>query len=47
MGRILKKRHSTIQGGNSNLSTDQLINMYAHKHPKKKIKNVYTKNSKS
>ena len=34
MGRILKKRRSTVQGGNSNLPIDQLI--YT-----KKIKNVY------
>ena len=43
MGRILKKRHRTIQGGNSNLPTDLLINIYIHTHTQKKIKNVYTK----
>ena len=44
MGRMPKKRHSTIQGGNSNLPTDLLINIHTHTHTKKKkIKNVYTK----
>ena len=42
MGRIFKKRHSTIQVGTSNLPTDLLINIYIYTH-QKKIKNVYTK----
>ena len=41
MGRILKKRHSTIQGGNSKLPIDLLINTHTHTH--KNIKNIYTK----
>ena len=35
-----KKRHSTIQGGNSNLPI-YLLTIFTHTH-KKKIKNVYT-----
>ena len=38
---ILEKRHSTIQGGNSNLPIDLLINI--HTHTIKNQKNVYTK----
>ena len=39
MGRILKKRHSTIQGGNSKLPIDLLINI--HTHTQKKISKIY------
>ena len=39
MGRILKKRQSTIQGGNSKLPIDLLINTHTHTN----IKNIYTK----
>ena len=44
MGRILKKCHSTIQGGNSNLPLDLPINIQTntHKTKTKKIKMVYT-----
>ena len=47
MGRILKKRRSTIQGGNSNLPIDLLI-LHTHKKNKneyaeiQRVKNVET-----
>ena len=50
MGRILKRRRRTIQGGNFNLPIDLLINTHIHTHThikkNQRVKNVETFNLK-